>query len=731
MRKEELKKLKRINATDLMMKLAKNNVLENPLEYSKNGHSKARKNTRYDMFIRCQTRGKILMVCLFFPKDMAAGQREPTYEIYLNRESNEFLTRIYVKGQKEKWSTAKMENLGQVWSETAINEWYYFSRKDVDSRIWQSAEGKNTIQQFLDTKKRGWQGIMEWQDEARIEQIRKKEERQQKPWDEDMALVPEILPGFQRWATHDAAKENFIFYDYSKAGAKTGYCSYCEKQVPIEKPLHNKETTCKCCKRKVKMKASGKIQTLSTDNYYVHCIQAIKGGFVIREFRIYTYYRDRTPDNPHVCMFEEDRWMSFDTGRNIHYVWGYYKNKKLRWIPSERGYISGYGHYKALLYTRNLSSLKKTVFKESAIDLWGSKLPCSTAEYLYEEKGNPAIEKLARIKMFSLAKEFISARYESTLLNESATELAKMLKIDNARLKRLRTMKGNICCLKWLQYEKLANTIWPDEMIKDFGRNEMLSSSFGFLSAPLHYVKIWNYMKKQSALSGDTLRQVLTTWRDYVNMAEKAKWNTKTEQIVYPKNLDEAHGKVILYLKGTDMKKQAEQLEKKWPKVNDILPGIQKFEYTSGDYSIIVPREILDIVKEGTALNHCVHTCDYYFDRIQKNETYLFFLRKANAPDTPWYTLEVEPSGNIRQKRTTGDNQNEDFKKAIPFLKEWQQVFQSRLTEEEKKLGILADKARIREYQKLRKDGNIVWHGKLAGKLLVDVLEEDFMAAGV
>ena len=48
---------------------------------------------------------------------------------------------------------------------------------------------------------------------------------------------------------------------------------------------------------------------------------------------------------------------------------------------------------------------------------------------------------------------------------------------------------------------------------------------------------------------------------------------------------------------------------------------------------------------------------------------------------------------------------------------------------EEKELGKKAEQARIQEYEKLRKDGNKVWHGKLAGKLLVDVLEADFMAA--
>ena len=130
---------------------------------------------------------------------------------------------------------------------------------------------------------------------------------------------------------------------------------------------------------------------------------------------------------------------------------------------------------------------------------------------------------------------------------------------------------------------------------------------------------------------------------------------------------------------------------------------------------------------EGRIRKHCVHTCDYYFSRIQTDESYLFFLRKEKSPDVPWYTLEVEPSGNIRQKRTTGDNQNKDFTEAVGFLKKWQKYFAKQLTKEEKKLGEKANKLRIDNYENLRKNGNRVWHGKLAGQLLADVLEADFM----
>ena len=66
---------------------------------------------------------------------------------------------------------------------------------------------------------------------------------------------------------------------------------------------------------------------------------------------------------------------------------------------------------------------------------------------------------------------------------------------------------------------------------------------------------------------------------------------------------------------------------------------------------------------------------------------------------------------------------------AVNFLKKWQQYFKKQLTAEEKELGRKSDKLRKENYKKLRKDGNRIWHGKLQGQLLADVLEADFMEA--
>ena len=724
MRRKELLGLKRINATPKMIQMAQTNMLYAPEEHG-GAWEKRTFTTRYDMLMRCQTRGRYLMVCLFFPEDIAQGKTDPFYEIYLNPEGNEFETRINEERRDgDKWSTAKLENLGRVYNETLIGEYWAFTKKFIDSRIWINPEGKKTIQQILRTKQGGWRGILEFQERARSEQIRKKEERQKKPWDKDMALVPKELPGFREWSTHETCPATFIFYDYDRKGAKEGYCSYCRKMVSIEKPHHNEITKCSSCGRKAVFKLNTYINTVNTRYWRTCCIQKIKGGFVVRQFENRMNYRGCTKENPEIYHKEYGRTLVF-ADETRRYEYGDYKGKEIRWCADTHVY-SRYAE-KDKLYNRNVSALKKTMPYTTIFD-WNI-LPCNTIYYLQMEKEYPFLEQLVRNGMFRMAEDFLNYYNMSEYADMTKTNLTGMLKIDKARLKRAKTMDLGMTGLNWLRMEKIANTIWPDEMLKDFDREGIGTSMFGFLPTPIHIRKIWNYLKKQSKLSEESLYQTATTWRDYYNMAEQENWNVDAPQIGWPKNLEDAHMKAILAHKGESIKEQTKKLEEKWPKVNDILPETKKFEYKHGKYQIIAATCIEDMVREGTALSHCMDHADFYYDRIQKFEAYPFFLRKTSCPDKPWYTLEVESSGNIRQKRTTGDNQNPDLDEAIPFLQEWQKVFRSRMTPEEIEHGILANEQRIKEYEELRKNGNKIWHGKLAGKLLADVLEADFMAA--
>lgn len=727
MRKEELRSLRTLNCTPAMKRAAKETTLR-AYPY----RNKEVKEPKYNLLCRGQQLGKYFKLCLFRRRNVERGIVTPEYEVYINPEGHEFITRVLDdKGMELRWSSSMISNLDDMYRNVFLeSEKVYYTQDTYRTinRMFKIADkpGVSELENFK--RKVGLRRIQTWQQDIHNNIIWEKEKKEQAPWDEDMKLVPELPKTFEEFMRKDACKEFFIIYEYKEGGAKQGYCSRCQSFVPVLKPLHNKKTHCPKCSAPALFKTSGKINTLSTSWYRGQIIQKIKGGIVIRQFDAYQKYGMKGYMMPAQKMSEAVRTLIFDDGTMRQYQYSLYKNKKMRWIPGpfHSWYYDGDKNYP--LFKRNLHAFSDcAVFRHSAAALW-PELPMPLTNYLAYEKGNPCVEMLAKVGMFRLAKGLINARYDKDLIAQDETELAKMLKIDNARLKRLKAMNADVKHLRWMQLEKKANTIWPDEAIKGLGDAGLISSDFGFLPAPVDYVKAYRYIKKQSAIMGEeSLYYVKNTWRDYLYMAEQLKMNVKLDYIMKPKDLKAAHDEVILLKESEGIAKDAEKLRKKYPKCEKHMEKLSKFEYSAGDYQIIAPKTIDDIVKEGRILKHCVHTCDYYFNRIQTDESYLFFLRKKSAPDMPWYTLEVESSGNIRQKRTTGDNQNKDLEAAVGFLQQWQKFFVKKLTKKEKKLGEKADMLRKENYRNLRKNQNKVWHGRLAGKLLADVLEEDFM----
>ncbi|MDD3429307.1 MAG: PcfJ domain-containing protein [Oscillospiraceae bacterium] len=67
------------------------------------------------------------------------------------------------------------------------------------------------------------------------------------------------------------------------------------------------------------------------------------------------------------------------------------------------------------------------------------------------------------------------------------------------------------------------------------------------------------------------------------------------------------------------------------------------FSYQNGNLCIRIAKNRQELVAESKALNHCVAA----YSEIHCNGRSIFFVRKADAPDTPLYTLQV----NLKNKQ--------------------------------------------------------------------------------
>ena len=74
----------------------------------------------------------------------------------------------------------------------------------------------------------------------------------------------------------------------------------------------------------------------------------------------------------------------------------------------------------------------------------------------------------------------------------------------------------------------------------------------------------------------------------------------------------------------------------------------KRLEFASGGLFIRQPKNMTEIVNEGKRLHHCVGG---YAQRHAYGKLHIMFIRTAEKPDVPYYTMEISTEGKIVQVR--------------------------------------------------------------------------------
>lgn len=128
-------------------------------------------------------------------------------------------------------------------------------------------------------------------------------------------------------------------------------------------------------------------------------------------------------------------------------------------------------------------------------------------------------------------------------------------------------------------------------------------------------------------------------YRDYLDAAWALGYCMEHGKVLWPENLNEAHDTATAELAG----EQAAALRR--GVAADARTRKDKYEFELDGLRIVFPMTAAAIKREGKALDHCVGG---YAERHMKGVTTILFLRRAEAPATPYITLEM--NGNtIRQ----------------------------------------------------------------------------------
>lgn len=633
-------------------------------------------------------------------------------------------TKEYATLKEKTWRMTKITDA------LGLDDYCYGSEDRKRLRL--STEGREIILNALGITSRN-KNIMEdirYQEQEYVSKLyTTKEQRRMARVDALMATVP------------DLPEDLMEFIDQRLAGGKnwclkrrkdTWYCTACGKEIKkteLRPDLKEKdEISCPHCGARIEYRARKKTIDISA---YVAVVQPIDGEkAVVRHIKsgVFANGKKRIWMDEHIRILIYKKQLLLKAYCDIYYNQGY-NNRFDRHNPVNKrtgtGYLYDGGieeafagtHYEPMqrLFIQLAAAGQKADYNNLMIIAGNEK-----ARTLFE-----MMHKNRFYRLFEQQSEYIShwSWEYFGLLKTGGNTIEEAFDIsDRQMINRIRDRDGDSTEVEWLRWSLRHKTKVSDRVLNWAKGSHILPNKMSWLLVRMSPEQAVNYIERQrrESYKGSSPNKVIEQYEDYMNMCKKLKKDTDDPMIYKARELKRRHDECVLEMESREADIKASEYSERYPEAEGVLREIkEKFSYTGEEYFIRVPEKIIDIVLEGRFLHHCAGATDRYFDRIKDHETYICFLRKAAEPDTPFYTIEVEPGGTIRQHRGMCDEEPE-IEKIKPFLREWQKEIRKRMKEEDHERAKRSEELRELNIRELREKNNT---------RVLKGLEEDFMAA--
>lgn len=580
----------------------------------------------------------------------------PAYITFIDKDTDDFCTldlyeTVYkdengvhykppriVRRTKPKWSSSMLENLiGSRWNRIS-------GRRHLN--LWIVNDGSvRTISKYFNIKKytATIDDIDDFQKSIREKELTVRKAKRRADINRIMSQITSLPADWDDFMVNYAALPyRYVFYKRETNSKITGYCSHCRRDLRLTKDAaHNVEGICPSCNSKIVYKAVGKSKTLQ-DHFGSDYLQPVQGGFILRCFENNWYFRNSGRETKKQ-QFEKLRYYIDYSGKITMYDKAF-DSQEGESLWRKRSYLecSPPGR----LYPHNLNSLGNTHWKYSAIDILAkNSVMISTTGYLTHYLSIPLLEYIVKLGLYNVAAQKSRQKtFDKGPINWKGTDIFSTFELPKDYIPLLKKIEAGFEDVGILQHAYNKRVEITDTDFKAFWKAKLSVSDIKELilacsKFPFKVSKVLKYFIDQRR-SGEAIGDVITTWNDYINLADQLQYNLQDEYYLFPKKLIESHDKANEIVQVRKNAKADRLIKKRWKGLNE------KYYFESDEYLIRAPKSAAEFVHEANKLKHCVAT--NYMKPHAEGATTILFIRKKSAPEEPFYTLELK-DGKIRQ----------------------------------------------------------------------------------
>ena len=546
-----------------------------------------------------------------------------------------------------------------------------------------SPREEEALRRFLKAEKtenHQMDNLCKWIKQTRQEMKKRSMEKRGELMDEDYRLCPEALPeGLIDYIRREVLPEDrVIIY---KRGNVNGICTVCGTQVHARgrRFTQSAYATCPNCGARVICVLEDGCAFAAN---YIENIVAVQTGTDGETvfFRQWLLHRDNSARWEHIEDFLQEtvryairgnktaKWQK--QGKESYYMRTerYELDEWTRW-QDNRIYDGSY-----FFYTGGIEeALSGTAMQYADLEGYLEEGGYRNAIYFLEYHAKyPVIEFLWKTGYRNIVHNRIFGMDRENR-NAILWEREKLKECFKFPLRILKLMPPE----EWkLDDVKRANYLWKNygERITDAEMRMALQSRTDVqsLTGAMPYAgigKILKYIQKQTEKRKEekghttyTPEGIIRAYRDYLRECEQLHFDLHDREILFPKDLVAAHDRTMKQIAFEKNKADQEKFQK-------AVNKLEKFAWQKGGFLIRPAREQMELTAEGKALHHCVGG---YIRDMAEEKTAIFFLRKANEPDKPFYTLELQKKRVIqcRTEHNASYDRNPDVKNFVDMWME-------------------------------------------------------------
>lgn len=449
--------------------------------------------------------------------------------------------------------------------------------------------------------------------------------------------------------------ELFDHYNiYKRKGNKFRcFCTKCENEFVGEKIKHNAWVTCPNCKSSILSKSSGYSRKFYQCRNFVIGQRISETEIMFKAVIVTQQFLE--PESREGFWFCDDPQI-FEYTYDVRFVYyfkygkssrkfkkyhdfedNYYKFKENRNVTEPNFYSNQFGyHDNSYVVVGIQTAVENTKFQYVLDAIQDTMLEQKLIMLLSECAKHPQIEYMIKTGYEHIVEDILIGRTWGTRFNWKSNDIKKVFGFSKLEFE---IFKGSDCEL--IKFYKELRKIRPDkpEVL------QYLAEKFIHRTNELKYFlnfqkpeKLKKYLEKNEISAVDYI--------DYFRACEKLKYNLGESDVAFPKNFTAAHDRVsqvIVDIKNAEIERQIAERQLK----------LKKMIYSDDKYQIVIPKDMSDIVEEGKVLHHCVGG---YAKRHAEGRLTILFLRKKDALDERFYTIEVSSSNQIVQCRGFKNN---------------------------------------------------------------------------